>query len=386
MSEKRKDNKGRLLQKGEAQRPNGSYMYRYTDTSGAKHWCYAPTLQELREKEQAIKQDIQDGINYTAGEANVLSLVERYIAQRQGVRENTRTGYNFVLNLLKKQEFSKRRIKDIKPSDARLFFIHLHENESYAYSTITTVRGVLKPAFEMAVEDNIIRRNPFLFPVSDVVQNDTVNSIALTPEQKETYLNYLLEDKCRKRYYDEVMILLETGMRVSEMYGLTVSDIDLKARRVRIERQIQRSGDGRRYIEKPKSKNSARTIPLSDKAYAAFKSALQNRKKPQAEPIVDGCVGFLFLDINDMPKVAMHLEHALKRILDKYNESHVIQLPAITPHTFRHTFITDMYSKGIDVKSLQDLVGHGDVQTTLGIYTHSNYERVEAEFLKAVSD
>lgn len=82
----------------------------------------------------------------------------------------------------------------------------------------------------------------------------------------------------------------------------------------------------------------------------------------------------------------MHLEHALKRILDKYNESHVIQLPAITPHTFRHTFITDMYSKGIDVKSLQDLVGHGDVQTTLGIYTHSNYERVEAEFLKAVSD
>ena len=80
MSEKRKDNKGRLLQKGEAQRPNGSYMYRYTDTSGAKHWCYAPTLQELREKEQAIKQDIQDGINYTAGEANVLSLVERYIA------------------------------------------------------------------------------------------------------------------------------------------------------------------------------------------------------------------------------------------------------------------------------------------------------------------
>lgn len=385
MSEKRKDKKGRLLRKGEAQRANGSYMYRYTDKSGHKRWCYAPTLQELREKEQVILQDMQDGINYSAGEANVISLVERYIAQRQGVRENTRTGYNFVLNLLKKQEFAKRRIKDIKPSDARLFFIQLHEADGYSYSTITTVRGVLKPAFEMAAEDNIIRRNPFLFPVSEVVQNDAVNRIALTQSQKEAYLAYLLEDKCRRKYYNEVIILLETGMRVSEMYGLTISDIDLKGRRVHIERQLQRARDGRYYIEKPKTKNGTRTVPMSDGAYTAFKSALQNRKRPQKEMLIDGYGGFLFLDMNEKPKVAMHLEHALKRILDKYNSSHAVQLPLITPHTFRHTFITDMYNRGIDVKSLQDLVGHGDVQTTLAIYTHSNYERVEAEFLRCIS-
>ena len=112
---------------------------------------------------------------------------------------------------------------------------------------------------------------------------------------------------------------------------------------------------------------------------------LQNQKTPTIETIVDGHTGFLFLDIYGKPKVAMHLEYALKRILDKYNATHSEKLPSITPHTFRHTFITRMYNSGMRAKSLQNLAGHGDIQTTLGIYTHSSYEQMEQECKRIAS-
>ena len=203
MSEKRRDSRGRILRVGESQRQNGTYSYRYTNTRGIRQSVYAPTLEELRKKEQAIQRDSADGIDYCAGEITVLELMERYLKQKQGVRENTKVGYKFVTNLMKKEVFSGRKIRDIKTYDAKMFFIKLHSN-GYSYSTITTVRGVLRPAFDMAVEDDIVRRNPFSFRVVDVVANDSITRKALTPEEKEKFLAYILEDKCRRRYYDEI--------------------------------------------------------------------------------------------------------------------------------------------------------------------------------------
>lgn len=385
MSEKRKDNKGRILKTGESQRANGTYAYRYKDIHKKEQWVYAATLKDLRDKEQEIQKMLHDGIDYSAGSASLLSLVERYISIRNGVRTNTKIGYDFVVNLLKQYEFSGRKIRDIKPSDAKAFYIYLNQEIGYSYSTIATIRGVLKPAFDMAVEDGILYRNPFLFPVTSVVPNESEKRVALTDEQVKIYLDYMASDKCRLRWYDEVVILLETGMRVSEMYGLTRADIDFQHRRIHVSKQLQRDKNCVLYIEEPKTKNGIRDIPMSDAAYSAFTRVIQNRKTPNIETIVDGYGGFLFLDIYGKPKVAMHLEHALKRILDKYNETHPVKLPSITPHTFRHTFITRMYNNGMRAKNLQGLAGHGDIQTTLGIYTHSSYDQIEQEFLRIAS-
>lgn len=385
MSEKRKDKKGRILKDGESYRSDNRYMYRYTDIRGNRKCIYAQTLSELREKEQLIQRDLQDGIDYAAGSITVLSLVERYIPQRQGVRYNTKVGYNFVLNLLKKEDFAYRQIKDIKPSDAKQWFIKLHD-DGYKYSSITTIRGVLRPAFEMAVEDDIVRRNPFSFRVVDVVPNDSVTRKALSQEEKEKYLAYVLGDKCRRRYYDEIIILLGTGLRISELYGLTKSDIDFKERRIRVERQLTRTRNCEYYIEKPKTDSGERYVPMDGAVYQAFQNVIENRKTPKVEMLINGHSGFLFLDKDGKPKVAGHLEHAMKRIIDNYNKSHDEKLPRITPHVLRHTFCTEMANAGMEIKNLQYLMGHADAYTTLNTYTHSSYVAAEKAHSKIAAN
>lgn len=253
MSGKRKDNKGRVLRTGESQRKDLKYQYRYTDVTGKRKTVYADDLQALRKKEQKIERDIQDGILYSEGTITVIALLERYIALRQGVRHATKVGYNFVLNLVKKEDFGHRPINTIKTSDAKLWFMKL-QKDGRGYSTITSVRGVVKPAFQMACDEDIIRKNPFTFSLAGVVVNDSKKRVALTPEQQEIFMSFIKEDPHYSRYYDEFNVLLGTGMRVSEFCGLTMDDLDFANRKIRVERQLIRETRGPIMWKKRKPK------------------------------------------------------------------------------------------------------------------------------------
>ena len=91
------------------------------------------------------------------------------------------------------------------------------------------------------------------------------------------------------------------------------------------------------------------------------------------EYIIGGHTRFLFLDRDGKPKVALHLEHALKRIADQYNAKHDEKIVA-TPHVLRHTFCTNMAQAGMQPNALQYIMGHADIKMTLGTYTHFNVE------------
>lgn len=104
--ERRKDSKGRVLKKGKSERKDGRYQYRYNDAFGARKTVYANGLNELRDLEKRIEKDIGDGIDYSKGQMTVYELVKRYLSLKQGVRYNTRIGYNFVSNILGKEPFS----------------------------------------------------------------------------------------------------------------------------------------------------------------------------------------------------------------------------------------------------------------------------------------
>ena len=262
--------------------------------------------------------------------------------------------------------------------------LKLHD-DGRRYSTIQSVRGVLRPAFDMAVEEDVLVKNPFAFTLTKIVPNDSVERKALTDDEVAKFLAFVKEDRCRIRHYNEIAILLGTGLRISELYGLTVSDVDLKNRRLHVERQLVRTRHCEYYTEQPKTASGERFIPLADEAaYQALKSVVENRKTPKVEIMVDGHSRFLFLDKDDKPKVAGHLEHAMKRMVDKYNETHFDQL-CVTPHVLRHTFCTRMARAGMPVKELQYIMGHADVSTTLNIYTHMSYDAAEKAFEKALA-
>lgn len=190
---RRKDNKGRVLRKGEGQRKDNTYDYRYIDVFGKRRSVYAATLKELREKEAEVEKANNARLDYASGNCTVLELVERYTKLKLGVRYNTKVGYTFVTNILKNDEFGRRKIRDIRVSDVQLWLAQLQKNGK-GYSTITSVRGVLKPAFQMACDEDVLLKNPFQFNLSDVIVNDSKHREAMTPEEQRIWMTFIRKD------------------------------------------------------------------------------------------------------------------------------------------------------------------------------------------------
>ena len=236
----------------------------------------------------------------------------------------------------------------------------------------------------MAFTDEIIRRNPFDFRL-DFLPNNTEKRQALTQKQQKQFLDFIAQDEHFSRYLDEMVVLLGTGMRVSEFCGLTMRDLDFENRKIRVDHQLVWTRSCKRYIEKTKTEAGCRFIPMDDNVLRSLLNILANRPKPAREVMVDGYTGFLLLDQNHQPKVGLHIEHVMQRICEKYNEEHLIPLPRITPHVLRHTFCTNMANAGMDVKSLQYLMGHSDVSVTLNVYTHTEYGKAQTEMAKICS-
>lgn len=171
MSEKRRDNRNRILHEGEYQRADGHYRFRYVDIHGNEGNLYSWRLDHndpipkgkkmelsLREKEKQLEQDMFNGLVPRGGGFTVLELVEKYVSLKIGVRQSTYAGYKTVINLLKKDDFGKKRIDKVKLSDAKAWLIKLQRVDGKGYSSIHTIRGVLRPAFQMAEEDDLIRK------------------------------------------------------------------------------------------------------------------------------------------------------------------------------------------------------------------------------------
>ncbi|MBR2042504.1 MAG: site-specific integrase [Oscillospiraceae bacterium] len=392
MSEKRKDNKKRILNKGESIRPDGRYAYKYVDENGKQQFVYSWKLEHydpipkgkrndisLREKEAIIQKNIQDGIVSNGGNITVLQLVERYISQKIGVRHNTQTGYKTVVNLLKKEKFGQMRIDKVKISDAKLWLIKLQNEDGKGYSTIHNYRGVLRPAFQMAVDDDYIRKNPFDFQLSTVVVNDSVTRESITPKEERAFLDFVKNDKHFSKYYEGIYILFKTGLRISEFVGLTVKDVDLKEKTININHQLQRGHDGKYYIEKTKTSAGTREIPIENDVCDCFEKIIKNRKQIKTEPMIDGYTGFLYFDKNGNPMVAMHWEKYFQHICEKYNKIYKEEMPKVTPHVCRHTYCSNMANSGMNPKHLQELMGHSNIGVTMDTYTHLQLEDLRKE-------
>lgn len=396
MSEKRRDNKNRILRTGESQRKDGRYAYKYIDAFGKPQFVYAwklvPTDRtpagkrediSLREKEQEIQQDRNDGINTAGKKMTVYELFKKYLKQQRNSRLSTQTTYGYLLDYLSRDKFGTRSIDTVKISDVKAWLLELKDN-GLAYSTVLFYKRALKPAFKMALHDDCIRKNPFDFSLSSVMKNDTQSRQALTHEQEEKLLAFIQSDVCYRKHYDEIIILLRTGLRISEFCGLTVKDLDFTNRIINIDHQLIKLSKIGYVIQPPKSENGIRQIPMSDEVYQCFKNILKRRRKNTSFE-VDGYKDFLFINRNGNPNVAVNYEAMFRQIVKKHNSRNEEQLPRITPHVMRHTFCTRLANAGMNPKALQYVMGHSNITITLNLYAHASLETVKAELQRFVA-
>ncbi|SEA63389.1 Site-specific recombinase XerD [Pseudobutyrivibrio sp. ACV-2] len=396
MSEKRRDNKNRILHNGESQRKDGRYMFKYVDENGKAKYFYSWRLDKndvmprgkksepsLREKEKELEQNLFNGLVSDGANMTVLELVEKYLSLKTGVRHNTEANYKFVVNIIKKEAFGKKRIDKVKESDAKGWLIKL-QDDGRGYSTIHTVRGVVRPAFQMAVKDDLIRKNPFEFQLATVVVNDSVTREAVSRADERRFLNFVKEDPHYCRYYEGMFILFNTGLRISEFVGLTMSDIDFENMKINVTHQLQRKRDMEYIIEDTKTACGTRQVPMTEEVAECFRRIIANRPHYKVEPIIDGYAGFLYLDKDNNPMVALHWEKYFQHALEKFNSIYKDELPKITPHVCRHTFCSNMAKAGMNPKTLQYIMGHADIGVTLNTYTHLSFDDAKEEMDRLV--
>lgn len=380
-TKKRKDTNGRILQKGESQRNDGIYMYRWTDANKKRQVIYAPNLDKLREEKGKIQLNSMIGVNINDIKLN--EQIERYLATKTSLKQSTLSNYIFYFHhSIEQSAIGKMKIKDIKKSDILLFYSQLHAN-GFTAGTIKILQKIIRPALQLAVDDDLIRKNPADGCMKEYTESKE-KKFALTIEEEQEFFERLLSCRCRKKLYNLFAIMLRTGLRISEALGLTWDDIDFKNRTININHQLQYRTINRKakyYIDTPKTKAGNRIIPMSDEVYALFLSQRKYWMSLDKDPdfTLDGYKNFVFTSYRTGRCLFPQGVRKCMREVVEMNAERKIQLPPITPHILRHTACSRMAEAGYDIKVVQYILGQTDIRVTMQVYNHVNAERIKKQ-------
>ena len=387
----RKDGKGRVLRKGEAYRKKSQmYSYSYYDPLGKRHFVYSKDLTKLREKEAQLQKDQLDGIDsYVAGNKDLNFVFDRYMATKNELRISTKASYSDVYNRYVRSELGVRKLADIKYSDLLFFYTSLMENQELHIGTIEYIQRLIHPALELAVRDNVIRNNPSNGVLKGLksknLQDGRYIRHALTLEQQRAFLSYLDEDPLNYRWKPLFTVMIGTGMRIGEVVGLRWEDIDLESKKISVNHSMfyyagTRNKESQKWVVNlPKTEAGIRTIPMVEPVYIAFleEKARQDDEGVVCRTDVDGMSGFIFCNRFNEIHNAEAINRKLQRLVENYNNEEVkavrerrkpVLLPHFTCHHLRHTFCARLCEAETNIKVIQSVMGHKDIQTTLDIY------------------
>ena len=403
MATSRKDPRGRVLRKGEAWREQDSrYSYSYVDPLGRRKWIYATDLLTLREKEKKLMRDQLDGLDlYKAGKATVNNTFDRYITTKYDLRDSTRTTYVYTFDKYVRGTFGKRKLVDVKFSDVMQFYLHLLNVDGLALGTLDNVHTVLHPTFELAVRDDIIRKNPTDGVMKEISKKSGKNRgirRALTREQQKAFMEYIADHPIFYHWWPLFAVLLGTGMRIGECIGLRWSDLDFENGIVSVNHAITyyKSGHvGKQVmtVSLPKTEAGVRTIPMLDVVREAFEMEREQQFDMLGglnEQVIDGMSGFVFQNKDGHVPNPQTVNDTIKRIVETYNAKEILnaakeerdplELPLFSCHILRHTFATRLCEAEDNLKVIQDVMGHRSVETTMDIYAEATNEKKQESF------
>ena len=410
----RRDSKNRKLNRGEYQRPDGRYAYRYTDQDGKERWVYSWRLTAtdispkgklsevcLRDLEVEIAKSLFEGLRKGSQETTLNSIFEDYMKIKINIKEKTRLYYKGIWDRHVRNTLGPRKISDLKYSDFVRFFNYLIENQGLKLSSIRNTYTLIRPVLELAVKDELIRKNP-----TDGVMKAVTKSRSIKPEkrhsltipQQEAFLKFLRDTPRYRRWFRLFIFLLGTGCRIGEARGLTWDDCDFKKGTIWINKQLSfyRAEGEEKYknhVSTTKTDSGNRMIPM----FSSVREVLLEEWRVQGlsdvkSEVVDGVSGFIFRTRTGRCIDAANVDGAINRIISRYNTVEEIEaerenrepifLPHFSAHNLRHTFCTRMCENKPNLKVVQEIMGHADIFTTMNIYDEATEEETQSGFEK----
>lgn len=404
---RRRDTNGNTLRTGESYNTKKDlYCYRYT-YHGDRKAIYAKTLDELRQKEDKIIVDRYDSIR-DAGTMNVNDMYEIWITGKKGIRGNTLRNYKYMYDTYCKNTIGKMGLTDVRKSNVVKFYDDLRKNKHLSVNTIDSISTSLSQVFKCAVEDELLRKNPASGAMGEFrrINKENVKAHALTQKEETEFFNFIKDHKTYSYWWGVFMLILTTGMRVSEATGLQWGDIDLKNGWITIDKSLiyyqHPERDGKRacfemHKNIVKTPASLRKIPILNKTREALEAirkynAITGRKSEQE---VGGYKNFVLINrFNHCYEQSM-LNSAIRRIISDYNDmkrreaekegvsfEECFQIRGFSCHCLRHTYATRQATAGVSPKTLQTWMGHREITTTLDIYTEASEEMQQADIEK----
>lgn len=394
---KRFDKKHRLLKKGETQRADGYYTYRWTSRNGKRHSITARTLEELREKEEGIIKDIVDGIRAENKNVTLDDMFHLWSKLKRGLKGNTYQNYCYMYRTFVSPEIGKLRIATLRKSDLKAFYNSLMDDKNLKIATVDNIHTVLHQVLEVAVEDHYMRTNLSDNLLKELRQSRNIGQEhrkALTVPEQELFLNYLRrENTPYHHWYPVFSVMTNTGLRVGEVTGLRWEDVDFEENLIQVNHTLvyyKHADDGCYFsIHTPKTTAGKRVIPMLDEVREAFleEKRYQELSQLTCKAVVDGYTDFIFINRFGNVQHQGTLNKALRRIIRDCNDEQlaknrkdIVLLPRFSCHSLRHTFTTRLVEAGVNLKVIQDALGHKDFSSTMDVYTDVTKELRQREF------
>ena len=416
MIKERRDNKGRILLTGETQNKNGSYSYRYTDENGIRrgftNWRLLPGDEApAHETNPECLRDTENRVNAkrrkrtrTPTDEPVKTLNdywEKYLSMKCEISENTLVSYIYLYNRHIRNDFGKRPAESISYADVKRFYIRLIQN-GLNISSISNVHNIIHPVLDLAVREGDIEKNPSDGVLSEMRRRKdwgVQHRESLTAEQQEALVKYASESyQYRVELFPMLTVFLGTGMRLGELTALTWDDVDFANNSISVNKTLNNkttlSGRTGFFITFPKSKGGIRDIPMLEDVRKTLKEMYERRFDfnciDQVE--IDGFKDFIFRDLAGRVYDGHRVNGMLRRIREDYNEEETQKaknegrepflLPKFTCHNLRHTFCTRVIENGMNIKSVQLIMGHAHAETTLRVYAQVTESRNQDEMKK----
>lgn len=410
--QKRVDNKGRVLKSGETQRPDGAYRFTYTDADGKRHDIYnrrlVPTDPNyspqkdvlcLREQERKIIRDLEDGIRATVeNRATLNDLFKIYIENKPELKESTRANYIYMYDKYVKNKLGKKKVSEIKYSDVKSFYNSLIKL-GFKPNSMEIIHTIIHPIFTMAVRDGYIRINPTDGAMAEIKKRNNWEKPkrhSLTIAEQTAFIEYVANHEIYNHWLTVFTLLLGTGCRIGEIVGLRWEDCDFEEEIISVNhnmiyRKFVGEEKARFHIVTPKTSAGVRIVPMLSEVKAALEKEWEIQKLiGYNTSIVDGYTGFIFQNRYGDPLSPHSVNRAIDRICAAYIEDETIKadkegrdpilIRHFSNHNLRHTFCTRFCENESNLKTIQEIMGHADIETTMNIYAEATKEAKVASF------